>query len=601
MYLAKLKDKSGFSISEAMIAMALIGLAVVLIPQFLSLYNPRGLSVKRSCESYAQSVITAVQEESTYRDILQWMDDPNTRGVTSPTFPSLPRAISTQSDYWTPISSYNITRNPTAAGQPDGVRLNNAALIQGSVRTLSTIYNRNAGVRCTFGTYAPLTSSLTVPSILATYNPTIRINVEPYLLSTNAALCDTAFKLAAPRASSNSSSVNVFTSGSGYTNVAPVEASYYLSNPAPTYTMPNTYTIANLSNASTDLGFRLRVRVTYTANGATQTCEASQKFEYTLDNTPPAAPDIVEISANTSLSPTQENCTSPVALNAKDATIRIGYSTAPEKGTVLLCRDLSYIQRRNPSKFNPGTDYSGLCIDSTGIQAHPPPAATLSYHPFPRTEDVATQNWDPDQRSFSTRQNYWKPCDQLRICGVTADTATSTFGSYLLTLKFNSLPVGCIMNFEAVGADTAGNRSSATASPAIGRIFPSSPLTEGNIIFPPTCGNSTTCSQSGALCSTFGKMGYYGTNGYYIDRRGVWCKPTANVADDGNLAASLNEPNATLFWSSNTVGGANWRTQFPNGYYTCRGAFGGTGGAGGSGPNGCCWDPPGSTTCTPYN
>ena len=609
---------------EVVATVALIGVAIYMVPQFLSTYNPRPQTVKRTCESYAQSIVSVAQEETTYKDIVQWMDNPNNRGITSPTFTSNPRAITTSSDYWTPLASYTITNNPTAGAESTGTRLQNAALVQGTVRTLAVIYNRNVGVRCpTFGTYAPLTTNITVPVLLQGYSPSATISIEPYLISTNASVCDGTFKLPIPRPSGSTAGANVFTVGSANTNIASVEASYHAANPAPTYlATDDNYSIANVSGGNADLGFRLKVRVSYTVDGNNYTCESSQNFEYPMDKTPPAVPNDVVITTNTSLSPSQENCTA--TLNSKQAVVRIGYTAGntPERGTVLLCRDLSYTQNRRPyygsATFDPATsdNYSGACIPSAGTAT--PPVATGGLSPFPRLRVTSpggtaeannpefNYQWDKAYRDFTSRQNYWKPCDQLSLCGVSATTASSTYGTTSMTLTYDSVPVGCLLNFEVVGVDTAGNRSN-PASPAAMGAFPTTSITEGRIIFPPTCGNSTSCSTSGQTCTALGKANYSnfyvfgGDSGYYVDRRGVFCKPTTNVADDGNRTAMEAEPNATLHWHTSTVGGQNWRTVFPNGYYTCRGAFGGSGGAGGSGSQGCCWDPPGVTTCTPYN
>lgn len=582
--------------TEAMIAMAIIGVTVVLIPHFLALYNPRGLSVKRTCESYAQSIISVVQEENTYRNIVQQLDSDLNRGITSPSFPITPRSMTGPgaADYWTPLANYIVTDSPLMGQEFRGTSLNNAGLIQGNLRSLAAIYNQNAAVQCAFGNYPPLTANLPVPALMGTYNPAVSINIEPYRISTNAPLCTASFKLAAPRSSSTAANRNVFITGSGVAdNISTIEPI-----PAPASVMAG-YNIATISNADSDLGFRLRVKIDYTVEGNPLTCEVAQKFEYPMDNTPPAAPT-VQITDNESLNPTQLNCPNPVALNPRRVVLQIGYTVAPERGTVLLCRDLSYIQGRMP-RDNDATAYSGSCVARNGAPPAKLPVPNF-LHPFPRLAEPplgGLREWDPSQRDFTSRDNVWIPCDKLKLCGVSATTASSTYGTTTMTLQYDTVPVGCILNVQAVGVDTAGNRSVAST-------FSTTAITEGNIVFPPTCGNSTTCTNTNGTCTSVGKNFYYGVdNGYYIPRRGVFCKATSDPANDGNLGAMLSEPNATLYWSTNmdgTPAATNWRTVFPNGYYTCREAFGGTGGATGSGSHGCCWDRPGSpATCTPYN
>ncbi len=635
-----IKSKSGFSLIEVMMAVSLIAIAVYLIPQFLSIYNPRELTVGRVCESHAQSIIAAVQEETTHRNLVQWLETPTKRSAsTRPTFTAT-RALPNVTDYWAPSANFYTSEAPISASA--GARLQNAALIQGSLRTLSAIYNQNSSVRCSYAAYTPLTSDIPLPSALAVYNTagnpvTTTISISPYRTTTNQDLCGTTINLfPVPTGISASEMVNVFTARSGNTNISDVEASDYSTPRAPTYNdaAMDPYRIANVSNGEANLGFRLRVRVSYVADGESKVCEVSQNFEYPMDKTPPIQPNDVVITENTSLSPSQLNC---AAVSNKQVSLRIGYlqspAAPPERGTVLLCRDLSYAQNRFPNYNTTGfnnptgptsttTHFSGACINQAGLSSAPTSLNGLSPYPRQRSttapEDDNPANhrlWDQAYRDFTIRDNFWQPCDKLRLCGATAASVTLN-NELSVTLQYTTVPVGCVINFEVVGVDAAGNRSNpaviptAPARPARG-ITPTvsiAGIEEGNIVFPPTCGNSTTCTSANGTCTSVTKatysqyyMGSATDNGYYVARRGVFCRPTANSTDDGNLTASQTQANATLHWSTNTVGGVNWRTVFPNGYYTCRGAFGGTGGAGGSGSNGCCWDPPGSTTCTPYN
>ncbi len=635
-------------------------MAVYLIPQFLAIYSPREQTINRTCESHAKSVIAAVQEETTHRNLVQWLETSAKRsGNLRPAFtPTRAIPASRLADYWTPTASFYSTQVPLAGSASAGTRLQNATLIQGSLRTLSTIYNRNSGVRCAFGSYDPLTSTanMPLPAVLAQHNTAanpvvVTINIEPYRVSTNASLCSTSINLfPIPSSNSTSEMSNAYITRSGNTDVSSVEPSTYTGdpNPAPTYNTAamNAYRIVNSANGDRDIGFRLRTQVSYVINGATKTCQVSQNFEYPIDNTPPAVPDDVVIQRNGSLqdaalAAAQDNCTAPVN---EQVNLRIGYLTAPERGTVLLCRDLSYIQNRQANYSttlfnNPDgpqtttTNYSGACISVAGMSGRP--AASNGLNPFPRQKSILAPAadpeisnpstrllWDQGYRSFAQRENFWQPCDQLKLCGA---TAVSTLNNeFSMNLQYSSVPVGCVINFEVVGVDTAGNRSNTAAplpiAPALPRsgTLPSFTIEDGSlnfngsvgfgsIVFPPTCGNSTSCTRTNGTCSSISKANYLqyyfggSDSGYYVPRRGVFCKPTRNTSDDGNSIAARAEPNATLHWSSNTVGGNNWRTLFPNGYYTCRSAFGGTGGTGGSGSNGCCWDPPGSTTCTPFN
>lgn len=627
MYFANVKSNKGFSLLEVVIAIGVVGAAAYLVPQFLALYNPRPMTVQRTCESYAQSIVAVVQEETPYRDLVQWIDSPARRSSSSvPTFTAT-RAVPAASDYWLPAIDLLVTQSPVAGSNAAGTRLQNAALIQGTLRTLATIYNRNPDIQCNFNTYDPLTS-LPRPEVMQPYltgvtNPVL-INIEPYSISTNNNLCTTSLKLPIPPSKTLSNTINSFSAGSGNTDVSSIEASLYSSAPS-TYAEAsgNTLRIANVSNGSQDLGFRLKVRVSYQVDGITKSCEVSQNFQYAPDNTAPPPPNDVVIENNASLNP-QSNCVSPTAQNVR---LRIGYSgAAPERGTVLLCRDLSYIQSRRPNYSttpfdNPvspattstTTHYSGACINQSGLSS--PPTSLNGLSPFPRqlgttayavndVVPISSRYWDQAHRDFSARENYWKPCDELKVCGITASSVTLNANQYSMVLSYANIPVGCFLNFEVVGVDSAGNRSNAS-SPSVRAMgtSPISALEEGTIVFPPTCGNSTSCGAGGCSSKASYSQYYFGAasnQGYYVPRRGVFCKPTRNAANDGHLSAIQAEPNATLHWSTNTTG-PNWRTIFPNGYYTCRGAFGGTGGAGGSGSNGCCWDRPGFTTCTPYN
>lgn len=128
--------------------------------------------------------------------------------------------------------------------------------------------------------------------------------------------------------------------------------------------------------------------------------------------------------------------------------------------------------------------------------------------------------------NISARQANWVSCDQLMQCGQTPTvtrvyTLGATFNMYFV-LNYAALPAGCVMNFEVVGVDTAGNLSRAKSNKTNQRTLRTyshapplmNPGPSGvnwgvlaDEIYYPSCGTATTGVGGGAQYKQ--ALGYY--------------------------------------------------------------------------------------------
>src|SRR5689334_15954630 len=75
-------NSKGFSLVEIMIATSIIGVAALLLSKNDGLYVSQNYNMRRVCDEHAQSIISAVQEETYYRAIQNSL--PTTAGSRSP-------------------------------------------------------------------------------------------------------------------------------------------------------------------------------------------------------------------------------------------------------------------------------------------------------------------------------------------------------------------------------------------------------------------------------------------------------------------------------------------------------------------------------------
>lgn len=603
----KANTDAGYSMVELLIGIFLIAGAALLVSQFSTQFDSEPTANRRACDTYATSFISLVAEETPYREILTYTPTAAAPARVPPNFTSGTRAVPNAATYGLPggatpaeRDAFQIAKGATEmpfgmiATASNGPRLQSFQLIQGSIRTLSTIYNRVPAVQCQFAPYAPITGAYPVPAGFSGATAIgVAMRLEPYRISTGASLCPAAgpppaLVFPGPMGLPNASQ-NVFTANSGRPDTAGYLGSYTTratgagvsgDNTGPfvmtevVQTPPGTQTIAHrnagaLTVGDPDIGFRMQVRVNYTYEQPLS-CVASQNFEYPGDRTQPVAPTAVVTANNSVAAGTAiwDHCAFPTGRpnNSGQVTMNVGYSGLPagsvESGVQFLCKDLSWI-RTPPPGFPPAGEMVACQIRSGGATTtQPRPAA-------PALRMNTTNN---RQHNFTAnkalRNRAWVSCDRLRQCGVNP-SAVAVIGAgnpvnMRYQLSFNNLPFGCHMDFEAVAVDTAGNRSVVTAprfldktpgfTATINAQTFSSRLDE---IYRPTCGN---------------------TGPAYVAGLGVFCAPNPSWALIGALPP-----------------------QYVNGYYTCRNhpSFGPK--AGDPAATGCCVASPGNPDCRPWN
>jgi hypothetical protein len=299
----------------------------------------------------------------------------------------------------------------------------------------------------------------------------------------------------------------------------------------------------NGGDANYNNGMIMTVRVNYQFEGRNESCSATQRFEYPADRTEPPRPNEAQVTANGSIigaggtAVLRDMCTSTVT--TASATIRVGYLDAPirpEEGTQLLCKDLSW--RRVPTATRDCYQFTTAGAQGTliGNNITPwgggdlnhftsgSPGAPYSDFAYPHTPD------------FAARVGYWQPCDQLTLCGQNPATVTATYNTappmdMYYTLVYNNLPAGCVMNFEVVAVDTAGNRSDSRLNTAANKAFLEGSTATGvssnpyffagrnftalmDEIYYPTCGNPSAASPHASYYRA--GLGYYcQPGGYY--------------------------------------------------------------------------------------
>lgn len=583
-------NQKGISLVEALIGVAVLGGIAIVITQANDNFRPQRLGIKRVCQSHAQSILNTIQEETYYRSMVNFVPvgvgagvrsagnfsggaDAPTAAVTNPPLANL---------WFTgPAAAWEISpANPTATPDVDGVELQNFQLIQGTMRSLATIYNNVPAVRCALGAYAPLTAAggaVAWPAELTRDAGTVLMRIQPYNRATGAAICPAALYPAPTGAGDGLiNDNNVLTSafaavqpGAGAGVWTPTDAAlpggHEAFDPASVpanRSLPPTYRMAtrglgspvNSDPASVSHGFEVTLQVSYTHDGVADVCEVSQKFEYPVDRSPPGIPT-VQVVRNDSYPPAAARPTcgpniGPTAsILVNPVQIRIGVAAGEqERGVQLLCRDLSWqkVRLANPAPYN-----EPPCIQGGAIVPE-----------RPQYDDVsASQN-------FALRENYWVPCDRVTQCGYQPTAAYSlanpnNANDATLTLTYapdaNFISADglrtCVFNMEVVAVDTAGNTHIA-GNPA-NRVFleqPGSPIAANqpvtNIPTPPGHGNTGVDRANEILPTACGQF----------------CPRTSD-------------------W----VG-----ADFPNGYWTCR-----TGGTGPDvTPDRCCVDAPGSSACT---
>lgn len=601
-----LHNQKGLSLTEALIGVALIGIVALLSTQFGLFSKNQSSQYRRACESLAQSAISRVQEEGIYRDVVNFIPTGGnvTRRANNRFLESPARALPNASAYWSSSGGVNefivTSRDPDNPGTR-GPQFSAAHLIQGSIRTLTSIYNNNANLRCNYATYGPLNANnLDLPSNLSKLNPVVEVRLQPFNIQTGATVnCPSSLHIAPRPQRLNDNSMDAFAAGSGNTSV-PFESGFPQvpvgpnsgrepqqgppsNSPSPP-NMANNYRMAVAGAATRDRGIIMttRVRFNYSGDGGApvqMSCEASQRFQYPPDRNLPPPPNVIEV-VNNSTDNYNLSCVAPA--NPRTFRVRIARDSGWKRGSQFLCRDLSY-RRQFRMATNTPRGPSVPCVRSN-----------TNVHNNPNNNNHLIQIYDPRIHSYADRVNDWVACDRLSQCGrlptsvnPSPDTTPNNDPNQDITLTYQNLPLNCVAMFEVVTVDPAGNIS-AQPTNLNRRFLRRSQVNTHDSNYAPMLAGQTNRSSTQRLDNQINKPKcghlqpsnpYY--NIYYVRGAGVYCK-------EGN---NPNNPQRyeTFYWTN------AWRNQFPNGYFTCRGAsgFGSTQGS----AIGCCV----GNGCTPFN
>lgn len=579
----QLKTNTGYSLVETLVAVAMVA-AIAITVTSMNQYGAPGerTNYKRICESIANSSIAVIQERGPVETIVPFIQPSGSQINTYAT--GNPRGTNAAADFFNSADVANFftvltNNNPTFSPQ-----LNSYQQIRGSIRTLTSIYNNTAAVRCAWSTFAPVAIDLTrinAPVSINSLAPAVQISLVPFNTATGAEVAcaglGNSLHIAPPPSQPNTNTDAYFV-GSGSQALAGNQD--FVGAPAPLANRSVVrWTTAGGTTARRDLGLIMKSRVSFTIQGVVTSCEASQRFQYPADQSAPLAPNVaITVGSNTSMNvpdgPTDNCGTLGVASRRAEITVT---ATNAEAGTVFVCRDLSAIRGYSISA-NTQTDtvnqtHSVPCVLSTaGIDTSP--LSTNLVHPL-STATYPANNFS--LRRQNAAGEVWTPCDQTPVCGVAPGVGTNTAmagANLVTTLRYEGLPQGCLIHMEARSVDTAGNLS----APGLIAPFPvaaSTTASDIREIQKPVCGWDTT-------------------NSYYRDRMGVLCLPVAPGIDN-NFNAAKGSVNETFDWTNPASHPAtNWRTRFPNGYYTCRGS--GTFGATIGTLEGCCT----GFGCTPF-
>lgn len=583
-----LKTNRGYSLAETLVAVAIVASLATLVTS-MNMFSTSGekTNYHRVCESIANSTIAVVQERGPIEAIDRFVPIGVARTMGAYNTGTIPRGT-TAPQLFDGSAFFNILSNPAVRSNPPN--LNNYQQIRGSIRTLSSIYNSTPGVRCNWQAYAPVTPNLAqirLPVALVTLNPVVQINLVPFNTTTGAtedcALIPTLHIAPPPNAAGTVN--DAFFNGSGS---QALPANYdFPGAPA----VGGTSIAARTAGVSANRGIIMNSRVSFQVQGGEQiNCQSAQRFQYATDRNAPTAPRVTITNNSSTGLPTSaaDRCT---AGGLRNVTLEVGYAANPEPGTQLFCRDLSsmrgYTQPASTTTNAGGVAHSVPCVLNSGIDT-----SALSSNLVHSLDDANMPPNDYSQRGQNlggVNQEFWRPCDQVKICNRAPTAAVPLGAGFGYTLTY-ALPQGCIINLESRGVDTAGNISPLSSFPqyaAPANIMDANRILQGTSsimeVYKPVCGFDFSST-------------------YYKATRGTYCRPVPAAQDD-NYAGYVIAPGSfeTFNWSpsavpaNNTVGGINYRARFPNGYYTCRGSpgfpkLGGT-------ADGCCY----GAGCTPFN
>lgn len=543
-------NAKGISFVEVLMSLAIVSASSYVLLNYNQFYGSQDYNMLRACEAHAAHVIGAVQQESYYRAIGVFLPGGGVRSPNQSIFNATTAA--SPADYWQGDVTDTISSGAGLTPPMTSAVNNNNLLIQGSVRTLAALYNKNPNLRCSAqGAAYPRLTGLQMSTMLSSLQPapTVTLSLEPYMVDTQATLCGVTPPSAifpAPRSFTGiaaSTEYSAFRVNAGvypntqmpYSHVDPADTAARMSPPASASPIVRREFGPGTPVVQTDVGIAMTVRVNYQFKGQPYSCSATQKFEYPQDRTPPPTPNYARVVLNTSIknpagaTVLRDYCADSITDPRASAEIEVGYQNVrPEAGVQLFCKDLSFERRVGNGSTTLG------CRNGTtplGGVAQPlsPSNSTFRDSGYPYNYTAR----------FTLRQQPWQPCDLVGQCGVSPTSSTSTTASptnWRVRMHYDNLPPGCVMNLEVVAVDTAGNRSGTRSAAASKKFLDQAPnftstafvasnlnfTARSNEIYYPTCGrlDDPTYYRSGLgyYCWKGPAPGYYrcgtGTNGW---------------------------------------------------------------------------------------
>lgn len=569
-----LRDQRGMSLVEGLVAVGAVAGLAGLIATLSNQIDIQAYTLRRACDSLADSILESVSQEGLYSDVSQINLG---QGAPTPGFPAVTPVELTSAQGSALFNNIQIVQNSdlwpatittTLVGGGPRPVIQTHRTVKGVIRALNGIYNSGdlctdvSGTGDTWYPYNPITQTdatsvvnlgLTSELFKLPTAPTIGIRLETIDQQEQTACVNvgTWLEIVPP----SGLGAQAWDAGSYPGAANPANNSYAGGRPA--------YEVDNL-------GYKFNVNIQYAYKGENYECRSAQTYRYYADNQAPTPPNIIEIPTNAgvlqktpefpAVAPGVGACeTSPGDDDANRLiTVRI-QSDVYEGGTVLLCRDTS--QNMNAA-YGPTDDENSI---------------SRACFPTANAADVYAVN--PDRTALTAQEpaawvgdndlDQWVPCHQARICGkvdlsdMTARVVPGAWndqsGQYQIDLSWDNVPVDCIVGLEVVAVDFAGNFSApatfnAPVAPATGPILAVGnnilPKNEARVMHRGFCGDTSNpfdLNSSGVSQSTLIDDAVDPTVA-----TGVWCRPPGytgapadhyeNVAGFGGDLSAGNGP-----------------------------------------------------------
>lgn len=441
-------NQKGYSLVEAVVAIGIAGIVAVSVMSafpFLRKISNRGRATG-ACRAYLDAAFGRLEQEGF-------------RGTYDPTIPKTTTTVPSK-------TLFGFELQPWSQGAPlpligftnsdEFTQLRTAGLITSSVALVNALYRTEATSTICSASMSMDGSTVSAflpqppidmhdPTDDSLHNFALELTVKPYdlhLSRVRDCSTDPGFSYAdsaipvpkgkvigAPGNAAESRLSRTEAEGSGTIGLA----TYPKARQVHTGSATNYVAGSSTAMARNNLGFEVRIAVTFVTKDVTDTsgasdkaqaCEESRIISYAADLTAPAAPTI---TPSLVLDPYN-------FLDYYPASVSMTFAYTGEPATVLMCRDYSDLMVPYPTVLHPG-------------KAYVTPPAT------------------PGDR--------WVPCEKVTVCGIaenSAPTFTGTTGdSYSITKTWaQKVPYGCRAKIEAVAVDAAGNVS---ASATLGAGF----------------------------------------------------------------------------------------------------------------------------------